>query len=104
MAEPNPLNHKQETPFIDNSKVAKLIHKVINLSREMNCPMVKLTQTCKSIQVAATVEINESLAQMVDAEIAPPPSSGKSEKQKHSKQRAKTKKRQAENCTNNHDH
>ena len=34
--------------------------------------MVELAQACKSIQVAATVEINGALAQMLDAEITPP--------------------------------
>lgn len=65
--------------------------------------MVELAQACKSIQVAATVEINGALAQMLDAEITPPlvvvnqknkniPNSGL--KQRNGK----------ENCTNNHDH
>lgn len=103
MAEPNLLNRKQDTPFIDNSKVEKLIHRVVALSREMNSSMVELAQACKAIQIAATVEINAALAQMVDAELTSP-SNGQSEKQKHSKQRAKTKKRQAENSADNHDH
>jgi hypothetical protein len=100
MAEPNLLNRKQDTPFIDNQKVEKLIHKIINLSREMNCSMVELVQACKSIQIAGTVEINGALAQMVDAELT----NKQSEKQKYSKQRTKTKKRQAENSTDNHNH